>query len=101
MDADPKQRSELEKVKRAYDLILGLAALHHRQGRRPTRSPESFGVSSEVVSQLERREDLCISTLRDTVESLGGRLEITAVFPEQRIRLGVPTSSGREDETKQ
>lgn len=33
------------------------------------------------VSQLERRQDVKLSTLRRYVEALGGRLQIVATFP--------------------
>jgi hypothetical protein len=39
------------------------------------------------LSRLESRNDHLTSTLRRYVEALGGRLEITAVFGERRIRL--------------
>jgi transcriptional regulator with XRE-family HTH domain len=34
----------------------------------------------EVVSRLEQRDDLLLSTLRDYVRSLGGELELTCRF---------------------
>ena len=40
------------------------------------------------VSRVERGQDVYLSTLRSYVEALGGRLELTAVFPDQTITLG-------------
>jgi len=37
---------------------------------------------------VERGQDVYLSTLRSYVEALGGRLELTAVFPDQTITLG-------------
>jgi hypothetical protein len=39
------------------------------------------------VSELERRDDVYLSTLREYVEALGGSLEIDVVFPDERIPL--------------
>jgi hypothetical protein len=39
------------------------------------------------VSRLERQDDLYLSTLQGYVEALGGQLEVSAVFPEERIAL--------------
>ena len=39
------------------------------------------------VSKIERRADLCVSTLARFIEAMGGELEIRAVFPEGSIRL--------------
>ena len=43
---------------------------------------ERLGVSQGNVSELERRDDLFLSTLRGYVAALGGRLEVSAVFDE-------------------
>jgi predicted transcriptional regulator len=54
-----------------------------------------LGVRQPNVSRIERQEDLFVSTLRQYVEALGGRLELTAVFGRQRITIttpGAPTS---------
>jgi len=49
------------------------------------------GLSAEMtqseLSRLESRTDHLTSTLRRYVEALGGKLEITAVFGERRVRL--------------
>jgi hypothetical protein len=39
------------------------------------------------VSRLERQADLYVSTLRRYVEALGGRLEISAIFPDLDYEL--------------
>jgi transcriptional regulator with XRE-family HTH domain len=40
-----------------------------------------LGVKQVSVSNLEKRSDMLISTLREYVEALGGELEIRATFP--------------------
>lgn len=44
-----------------------------------------LGKAQATVSATERREDVYLSTLREYIEALGGELEVTAVFPEERI----------------
>ncbi|MCW5589123.1 MAG: XRE family transcriptional regulator [Legionellales bacterium] len=39
------------------------------------------------VSRLERRTDMYISTLRSYIQALGGELEITAKFPDGKVRI--------------
>jgi transcriptional regulator with XRE-family HTH domain len=46
-----------------------------------------LGTTQANVSQLERRSDMYLSTLRQYVEALGGELEITARFPGGELRL--------------
>ena len=35
-----------------------------------------------AISRLERRSDIHVSTLRDFIAALGGRLELIATFPD-------------------
>jgi hypothetical protein len=44
---------------------------------------ETLGIGQEGVSRLEKRSDLLLSTLRGYVEAMGGRLRLTAEFPER------------------
>jgi hypothetical protein len=39
------------------------------------------------VSKIEHRHDICISTLADYIEAMGGRLEIRAVFKDLSVRI--------------
>jgi len=41
----------------------------------------------DSVSKLERRADMCVSTLQDFVRALGGELKITAKFPEGTVEI--------------
>ena len=40
-----------------------------------------------TVSKLERRTDMYLSSLRRFVEAMGGELEITASFPDGKVRI--------------
>jgi DNA-binding transcriptional regulator YiaG len=44
-------------------------------------------MTQSELSRLESRTDHLTSTLRRYVEALGGKLEITAVFGERRVKL--------------
>lgn len=44
-------------------------------------------IKQASVSKLERRTDMYIHTLRSYIEAMGGTLEITAQFPEGKIRI--------------
>jgi transcriptional regulator with XRE-family HTH domain len=46
-----------------------------------------LGVNQGEVSKIEHRSDICISTLADYVEAIGGRLEIRAVFKDREVRI--------------
>ena len=44
---------------------------------------KELGIGQDGVSKLEKRADLMISTLRKTVEAMGGSLSLVAQFPDR------------------
>ncbi len=55
-----------------------------RKARRLTQTEmaKALGVKQEQISRIEQRTDLHISTLRRSVEAMGGRLSLVAEFPD-------------------
>jgi DNA-binding XRE family transcriptional regulator len=55
-----------------------------RRARKLTqaRMARALGITQDGVSRLEKRSDLLLSTLRKTVEALGGNLSLVAEFPD-------------------
>ena len=47
------------------------------------RVARELGVSLGAVSRMEQRSDLLLSTLRRTVEAMGGSLSLIARFPDR------------------
>lgn len=43
----------------------------------------ALGVGQDTISRLEKRSDMLLSTLRHYVESMGGKLELVAQFPNR------------------
>jgi DNA-binding XRE family transcriptional regulator len=58
-------------------------ALHMSQ----ERLADLLGTKQTNVSQIERRTDMYISTLRSYIEAMGGKLDIIACFPEGKIHI--------------
>ena len=85
--ANPERQSRVDAYREAIDIALQLAAVRRARGLTQEEVAERLHVSQSNVSQLERTQDPFLSTLRDYVAALGGRLEITAVFPDDRIVL--------------
>lgn len=79
----PAQRRKVEE--RARELIAGEMTLRElRRARELTqvRLAEELGVTQDSVSRIERRSDLLLSTLRKTIEAMGGSLYLVAQFPD-------------------
>ena len=56
-----------------------------RQARKLTqvRMAKVLGITQDGVSRLKKRSDLLLSTLRKTVEAMGGNLSLMAEFPDR------------------
>ena len=80
----PSQRKKVET--RAAALLAEEMTLRDlRKARELTqaRVAEQLGISQDGVSRLEKRSDLLLSTLRKSVEAMGGRLSLVAEFPDR------------------
>ncbi len=61
--------------------VRGLRALRALAARSQEQIAESLHIKQPTVHQMERRADLCISTLRRFVEAAGGSLELRVELP--------------------
>jgi DNA-binding XRE family transcriptional regulator len=71
---------------RAAELIAEELTLRElRKARKLTqvRMAKALGITQDSVSRLEQRSDLLLSTLRRTVEAMGGSLSLVAEFPDR------------------
>jgi DNA-binding XRE family transcriptional regulator len=78
------QRKRVEA--RAAVLIAEEMTLREmRRARKLTqvRMAKKLGITQDSVSRLEKRSDLLLSTLRKTVEAMGGSLSLVAEFPDR------------------
>jgi DNA-binding XRE family transcriptional regulator len=50
---------------------------------------QTLDMTQAAVSQLEQRTNIYLNTLENFVEAMGGRLEMYAVFPDGRVKLGL------------
>ena len=72
---------------RAAQLIAEEMTLQElRRARKITqvRMAKELGISQNGVSRIEKRSDLLLSTLRKTIEAMGGNLALVAQFPDQK-----------------
>ena len=80
----PARRRKVEA--RASELIAEEMTLRElRTARKLTqvRMARTLGITQDSVSRLEKRTDLLLSTLRKTVEAMGGNLSLVAEFPDR------------------
>ena len=81
---DPARRRKIEE--RAAELVAEEMTLRElRMARQLTQVSvaRELGISQDGVSRIEQRTDLLLSTLRRTVEAMGGSLSLIATFPDR------------------
>ena len=74
-------------VKRASVLIaeeMTLRELRRAKTMTQVRMAKSLGVAQKQISEIEKRTDMHISTLRRSIEALGGTLSLVAEFPDRK-----------------
>ena len=97
-ELSPAQRKNVEA--RAAELIaeeMTLRELRHARKLTQVKIAMTLGVTQDSVSRLEKRSDLLLSTLRKTVEAMGGNLSLVAEFPD---RAPVVLSGIAEDDRR-
>jgi transcriptional regulator with XRE-family HTH domain len=83
-ELSPARRKKVEA--RAAQLIaeeMTLQELRHARKMTQVRMAKALGIGQDGVSKREKRADLMISTLRKTVEAMGGTLSLVAEFPDR------------------
>ncbi|SPF49017.1 Transcriptional regulator, XRE family [Candidatus Sulfopaludibacter sp. SbA4] len=85
MPADRQRR--IEKRFRKSLAAMPLDQLRKAQEMTRLQLAEILGVNQGEVSKIEYRSGICVSTLAEYIEAMGGRLEIRAVFQDREVRI--------------
>ena len=57
---------------------------------------KALHINQPNVAKLEKRTDIYISTLRETIEAIGGALDIMARFPDGTVKITNFSSIGEK-----
>ena len=89
----PEQRARVDALKeeaRAEIVAYTLRELRKHRNLTQTELARRLDRAQASVSAMETAADNLVSTLRMAVEGMGGHLEVTAVFDNERIPLTTP-----------
>jgi DNA-binding XRE family transcriptional regulator len=84
----PEDEPHIQGVREAMRAELRLAELRKHRGASQAKVAKRLEVSQSNVSQLERGDDVKLSTLASYVKALGGHLQLSAVFDDETIQIG-------------
>lgn len=81
---------------------MGFGKLRLARQQTQAALAERLNIPQGAVSRMERRTDLLLSTLREYVGALGGRLELRAVFPDASFEIDslAPEKTARKRQVK-
>ncbi len=78
------RRRKIEK--RASALVaeeMTLQELRRAREMTQVRMAKNLGIAQKQISEIEKRTDMHISTLRRSIEAMGGKLSLIAEFPDR------------------
>ena len=84
LNALPASRRKKIKARSAELIAEEMSMRELRKARKITQEQmaKTLGVKQEQISRIEKRTDLHISTLRRSIEAMGGELTLMAKFPD-------------------
>lgn len=89
----PKARAEARRLAEEDLKAMPLHELRAARHLTQQQLARTLDMSQAAVSQLEKRTDIYLSTLENFVEAMGGRLDLYAVFPDSKVKLGLERES--------
>ena len=97
-----EQRDIAKRTKELLAEELTLQELRRARAMTQVKMAKKLGIAQKQISEIEKRTDMHISTLRRSVEALGGKLSLdspvgqgTTLSIELPLTFRVPSSSGR------
>lgn len=83
----PGARKRVEERANAEYQALALSELREAQDLTQVQLAKKLGIDQGAVSKIERRTDMYLSTLRNVIAAMGGKLELTAHFPSGKAHV--------------
>ncbi len=90
-------RASLQREAHAELDHIGFHKLRQARQQTQVALAERLNIGQGAVSRIERQSDFLLSTLREYVGALGGKLELRVVFPDANFEIETlaPTAKKR------
>ena len=83
----PERRKRVETRKAELRAAMPLHELRQARAMTQRALGAALHVNQPAVAKLERRTDMYVSNLRAYIEAMGGRLNISAEFPQGNVSI--------------
>ncbi len=94
----PERRRRIDEMTNKMIAEMPLHELRRARALTQQDLAQVLNVNQPAVSKMEQRTDAYISSLRSYIEAVGGKLKITAEFPEGEIGITNFAALGNESE---
>jgi hypothetical protein len=96
--SSPEVRANLQREAHAELERIGFHKLRQARLQTQVAVAERLHIAQGAVSRMEKQSDFLLSTLREYVGALGGKLELRVVFPDAdfEIETLAPATSTRK-----
>ena len=80
----PERQARIERLtSELVEEVATLRELRKKQKLTQADIAQLLGIKQENVSRLERRNNIHLSTLKDYIHALGGKLHLVVEFPDR------------------
>lgn len=95
MSKESIARSDALFRKKLIEMIF--SDIRRSRGMSQEMLAKALHIKQPNVAKLEKRTDIYISTLRSTIEAMGGTLDIVAHFPDGAVKITNFSSMGGDE----
>jgi hypothetical protein len=85
--SSPEVRANLQREAHAELERIGFHKLRQARLQTQVAVAERLNIGQGAVSRMEKQSDFLLSTLREYVGALGGKLELRVVFPDADFEI--------------
>jgi len=83
----PEDEAEIEREVENAAAVMTLYQLREARNLTQVSLARVLEVNQGAVSRMEKRTDMYVSTLRNFIQAMGGRLQVKAIFPEGEVEI--------------
>lgn len=82
-----EEEAEIEEEVQNAAAVMTLYQLREARSLTQVSLAKVLEVNQGAVSRMEKRTDMYVSTLRNFIQAMGGRLQVKAIFPEGEVEI--------------
>lgn len=83
----PEVEERIRKSVQEAPWVMTLYQLREARSLTQVNLAKVLNINQGAVSRMEKRTDMYVSTLRNFIQAMGGRLQVKAIFPEGEVEI--------------